>query len=905
MGSDLLPRRSAVLAVGVALALSVGGAHAAGAASGQVVNPGFEKDADGDGLPDGWAFIDGDGGKAALSLDKGHEGGRCAKLVCQEREGRWGPGLGQTGTVAVERGKHYRVSFWARGEDLTTIYVGLHDTANWKHCGLWNRVALSEDWRRCEVVFCASKACSATTRLQFGTSHEGTFWVDDVAFEPSGPPRNEAVIDAKGATNLVPNASFELGAAGWGTWGADKLFGQVDTTTAVHGACSFRIALAPDLYPVYYNDYTYRLHGTPSHAPVTSLPLANIGWLPLVEGQPYTLSVWLKTDRPGLAVRATVRQWPGKVASKAFAATAGWQRHGFTFEATRESGFVALGAELADPARDRATLWIDGIQLQQGREATAFEPMRAVEIAALTDRPGNIFHLGDDVALALRIFNNTGRARQVSWEERITDFHGREVHRAAVSMQAPPLATKRRLVPPVAEPGFYRLHLRLQGDGTVQDRQMRFAVIFPYARTHPNADSQFGINHAFVSDHFMRLAQDAGVGWVRSWFAKWDDVERQKGQFGFSEPDLQLSRLLKLGVRVEVCLATPSSRWASSAPADLGGTTGSEAERRRNWWLPTSFDDYENYVFRVVGHFKDRVKHWEVFNEPTDRKGGPQSNLDLKTHYIRFLRRARAGARRADPKCQVLGAGHHYVSHAMEKQNALASMDIISEHAYPGLAGSPSWQRRWDALGTKFRAAGGPRPIWMTEYGIYADDDPDPTTANSRFLVHLGTASEREAATHVVQHYVVALASGVEKVFFHIGNWPWWVNHEHGCGFHMFFEYGGVPRKTYVAHNVLAWMLSPTGRFHRRIAAGPRLFAYEFRSRGKATIVAWRTKPMALDARARAALCAEGVEVRDIAGRDVRGGLTRLAKSPVYFRTHARHAERLAQALAGLAEAGR
>ena len=448
-----------------------------------------------------------------------------------------------------------------------------------------------------------------------------------------------------------------------------------------------------------------------------------------------------------------------------------------------------------------------------------------------------------------------------------------------------------------ADPGFYRLHLCLQGDGYEHHQQVRFAVMFPYAQTYPNADSQFGINHAFVSDHFMRLARDAGVTWVRSWFLKWDDVEPEKGRFDFSEADLQLNRLLKLGYRVEVCLATPSCRWSSSAPADLEGTTGAEAELRRNWWLPTSFDDYENYVFHVVEHFKDRVEHWEVFNEPHGGKGGPGSNLDLKTNYIEFLHHARAGARRADPSCQILGAGYHYVGHAIKQQNALAVMDVISEHAYPRLARPKSWQKRWDQLRETFEAAGGPKPIWQTEYGIYADDDPDPTTARSRFLVHLGKASEREAATHVVEHYVIALAGGVEKVFFHIGNWPWQVNREHGCGFHMFFEYGGLPRKTYVAHNVLAWMLSPEGRFHRRIHAGPRLFAYEFRTPDKSTIVAWRTTQAPLNSEARAALCADHVEVRDVAGKDVRRELKRLGNSPVYFRSELNHADKLGQAL--------
>lgn len=890
----------------IALALAVPATASLPAAkepASPVLNPGFELDADHDGSPDGWGFIAGDGGKSALSLDKGRTGKHSAKVTCEVMQGRWGPGLGQAGTVAVEKGKYYRVVFNAKGEDVANLTVGLHDTSNWQHCGLWSTVTMKEDWHRHEVTFRAAKTCSETTRLQFGIGAEGKFWLDDVVFELSGPPRNEALLDVEGAKNLLPNASFELGESGWGTYGADKLFGEIDSTAAAHGKCSFKIALAPDRYPVYYNDFVYRQHGTPGHGPVTKLPLTNVGWVPLEKNQPYTLSLWLKTDKPGLAVSASVALWPSGAGSKTFNATGQWQRYAFTFKPRYDSGFVTIEARVDDPARDRATLWIDGVQLERGAAPTAFEPMRPVEMAAATPRPGNIFHLGDRVEVELTLRNSTDAAKRVSVHERITDFFDRPVHEASKSIDVPRGATvHRQVVPTQTDPGFYRLHLRLEGEGYKQEQRMRFAVIFPYAQTYPRADSQFGINHAFISDHFMGLARDAGVSWVRSWFLKWDDVEPVQGRFEFAESDVQLNRLLDLGFRVQVCLATPSCRWSSSAPADMAGTTGSEAELRRNWWLPKSFDDYERYVFGVVDQFKGRVRHWEVFNEPVDRKGGPDSNLDLKANYIKFLRCAGAAARRADPKCQVMGAGYHYISQAMEKQAALAHMDITSEHAYPGLATSRAWQRRWDELAGKFQAAGGPRPIWVTEYGVYADDDPDPTTAQSRFLVHLGKDSEREAATHVVQHYVIALASGVDKMFFHIGNWPWQLNREHGCGFHMFFEYAGLPRKTYVTHNVLAWMLTPRAKLSRRIHTGPRLFAYEFRAGDQATIVAWRARRATLGSGVRAVLCAQHVEVRDVAGRDVRRGLTQLGNSPVYFRCKQQDAGAIARALLELRE---
>ena len=52
--------------------------------------------------------------------------------------------------------------------------------------------------------------------------------------------------------------------------------------------------------------------------------------------------------------------------------------------------------------------------------------------------------------------------------------------------------------------------------------------------------------------------------------------------------------------------------------------------------------------------------------------------------------------------------------------------------------------------------------------------------------------------------------------------------------------------------------------------------------RDKSTIVAWRTTPCRLDEQARAVLGDASVEVRDVAGRDVREEITKLDNSPVY-----------------------
>ncbi|MBM4081612.1 MAG: hypothetical protein FJ278_18050, partial [Planctomycetes bacterium] len=422
------------------------------------------------------------------------------------------------------------------------------------------------------------------------------------------------------------------------------------------------------------------------------------------------------------------------------------------------------------------------------------------------------------------------------------------------------------LNPGISDAGFYRLNLAVAGDGWKNSRSIRLAVVQPFDKAHPGADGFLGINHAFVSDLFMRRARAMGVTWVRSWFAKWQDVEREKGRFDFAEADLQMQWLKRMGCHVLLCLSDPSNEWASTAPTDLKDHTREESQSRRVWWLPKSFDDYERYVQEVAKHFDGQVRHYEVFNEPTDPKGGQGCNLDMGRNYATFVQRARSGARAVSKDNLIFSAGLHYLKPIPDLRPVLNYADVLSEHWYPGLAPTESFARNIGLSRKAMGDAGCLRPIWITEYGIYADDDPDPTTAVSKFTVHRGKDSERLVATYAVKHHVIALANGVEKVFYHIGNWPFMLNREHGCCFHPFFEWGGAPRKAYVALNALATRLPPGTRFVRSRKGENALFAFEFAAGDTHTAILWAEGPASFAVAARKALADAGIRFFDVAG---------------------------------------
>ena len=837
--------------------------------------------------PAGWQYIEPKDGDGSLAAGKGHGPGRAAQITCTRRTEGWGPGFGQSGVVTVKGDQWYEARFWARAEGLSRgAFVALRDTTDWKANRLWQRFFPGPSWREYRFKFHSAHPLPAkVSRLQFSFDSTGSLWIDDVRITESEPEKPANVLDVAGRKNLLPNSSFEAGAFGWATYGADALVGEVDPATAAHGTRSFRIALSHDALPVYRNDFTYKLRGRPSHDTILRLPVCPLGYCPVEKGQPVTFSFHVRGSKDGVPVVANVLDGRGRATTRKFRASTAWTRFSFTATPGSDIAFPTLGID-ATPDILPVTLWVDALQLERGASATAYEPSFPVECALDTGREGNVYLRGEPVSPTLRACNH-GDARETAHVRvEAEDFFGKRTEVFDGRLTTEPAAVQQHAIPTgIAEPGFYRLHLTVAGRGWRTSRSIRAAVIYPFEQEFPGADGFLGTNHAFVSDLYMRRARAMGVTWVRSWFCKWQDVEPEPGKFDFGEAERQYAWLRQFGMHVQICLGDPTSEWASSAPEALSASTGSEAQSRRVWWLPKSFDSYERYVREVAARFKGKVTHYEVFNEPSNRKGGEGSNLDLVNTYPRFLERAKAAIASVSPDNRLMGAGLGYFRGADDLSPIVRKIDVLSEHRYPGLSPTANMLRHFTEVRQKLRDAGGERPIWITEYGIYADDDPDPTTARSRFMQHFGHESERLAATHVAKHHVVALASGVDRVFFHIGNWPFRVNREHGCGFHAFFEWGGVPRKTYVVLNTLAYLLPPGSR-HSRTWTGPNhVFAFEFeRGRGHVTAL-WAEGGATLPPEALAALRGAAPAVVSVCGSRLAQMPATVEDSPIYLIT--------------------
>jgi hypothetical protein len=674
--------------------------------------------------------------------------------------------------------------------------------------------------------------------------------------------------------NLVPNASFECGTDGWGSaelqflpgWysSLSTLFGKLDPTTTADGHASLKIELTPENQPVAYTDY---LH-TQSQR-ITAPLAANIGWIAVKPGCNYAFSVAMKAAANGTPARLVVRQFHGAPIEKPVVLTTEWQRYTLDFIPEAEACYVLAGPELRategqPQPPDRATVWLDAVRLTLANVKTPFATRRPLEFGVTTDKPGNIFSWDEPLQFhvaAASSADNQQPKREIAL--RLTDFFDTEIWQEKLSVDATAGSVWQKDVVLPASPvrrGFMRLEATLVGDKPAETRRMRLAAIPVYNQ----ADSRFGINHAYGWPEQLDLGRKAGLVWVRDWSLKWQDVEPQKGQFAFGESEAEIDRLVRKDFRMLSILGFPSSMWSSSAPATVQPpdpwyyplTQYPDPERRRDdlllelglsfvrcGYAPRDAAEFENYVTQTVNRFKDRVHDWQAFNEPFDTSYSfSAANGYSMADFVRHVELFAKTARKCDPQCRLLGGFILSDPKSTAKRlddfitaGGLKQLDVLTYHAYPGNkppeASEPALK---EVLATMDRH-NIRKPIWFTEFAYFEDDEPWQTPWKHWSPLQ---ANERVQAEYQVRTSVIFFANGVEKLFHHAGlgagvnHMPLWT---------MFLRYGNEPFKCYASQAVVSQLLTPTCKFVKRLLADHNVRVYLFSDTNRTVAAVWST----------------------------------------------------------------
>jgi hypothetical protein len=177
------------------------------------------------------------------------------------------------------------------------------------------------------------------------------------------------------------------------------------------------------------------------------------------------------------------------------------------------------------------------------------------------------------------------------------------------------------------------------------------------AREIPNTDvNPYGANffldrevEPWKRERTVDMAKQAGLGWAKQQFAwaeieplhKGEFVDRVSGESSWAKfdriVDLQREQGLQVIARLDL-----APEWAR--PPDTRPETP-----------PTSFEDFGDFVYAFVDHFRGRVQYIQIWNEPNIYPEWGEQAADPAA-YTKMLEIAYRRAKEADPNVYVLSA---------------------------------------------------------------------------------------------------------------------------------------------------------------------------------------------------------------------------------------------------------
>lgn len=300
-------------------------------------------------------------------------------------------------------------------------------------------------------------------------------------------------------------------------------------------------------------------------------------------------------------------------------------------------------------------------------------------------------------------------------------------------------------------------------------------------------------------ERMCRLAAAAGVKWTREEF-HWNWIERSKGEFDFSFFDQLVDTADAHGISVYGLVAY----WTE-------------------WNQPPFTDEfiehYCDYLRVLVGRYKDRIKHWEIWNEP---------NIFFwpgkKERYPALLKRAYETIKSVDPEAEVLGCSTAGIDVGFIKLTLDhdGPFDALTVHPYRHALDPHGLIREL----RETRALVGGRDVWITEMG---------------WPSHIGGLTERQQAGYVARTYIAALASGAVRSvswydFREDGTDPFYNEHHFGL-----VRNDLTPK---IGYRALAAVGRLLGAAHhvRDLALGDGLTGFLFRADGRRVATLWAVR---------------------------------------------------------------
>lgn len=848
------PRPIAMALLVVACAFGAAPGHAQiPSAVNLVRNGSMERDVDGDKRPDLWDLRS-DAGGSGMLLEETPDGGHCLAVWHREEQ----PGytaVVTTVTRPLQAMAWYRVTLLARGADVTQLRIQLLDGRTGLVCGTTALIPnITPDWGR-RAAYVRTTDAASPGMLSIAFEGPGELRLDDVSLEEL-QPSDHNIWPAEDRPNLVYNGSFELGGAGWATLGYGGLVGDIDRSTAVHGQASYRLRWSADALPMVVSDYP-----RPTVAPATDLQLATLGWLRLQPGKPYSYSLYLKTDGAQLPVQIGMVFLDQSVARSGEVVMAGptWCRYRGTLTPPSDLAFLVAQPSAPPPDHAGPTLWVDSVVVAPADPPERYVSRYPVELALSPVGGAWIGPAGQPLAVRVDVFNYDDAPFAGSVHVRTIDYFGDLVDQRDLPADVPPGAMGSVNYELQGTPnGVFRVSASVKLAEGEPTQLARVARVPAYPMTADSAASPFGVSRGYPYPERIQAGRMAGLLSSRTLALNWAQIEPEPGQADFSGADRLVDLLAGLGQDILACVPFPSAPWANQATEEQIRSAGVPLELGRQSLLPDDPGAFAAFLHTAAGRYAGRIRAWEVLQEPLVSSYCLPGTLYRPEQYVNLARSATAACREADPGAVLVaglgtlprpGRGALPLYREVLALGLGAFADALNVHAYPRDMSPENLARLFSDFSAMANspALGGERgvqrPIWVTEFGYYADDDPGPLALPLPLLGSV--ASEREAASFTVQAMVAMLSQGATRVY--LQAFPEWANLSASFTDPL-FEWDGQPRKTFAAVAALASLLGPHPRPAGREVVAGVVQAYLFDCGDSAVAAIW---PIPLHAPAR------------------------------------------------------
>ena len=262
----------------------------------------------------------------------------------------------------------------------------------------------------------------------------------------------------------------------------------------------------------------------------------------------------------------------------------------------------------------------------------------------------------------------------------------------------------------------------------------------------------------------LPVAYDVGCRWVRStWSLHFDLIRKDRHTYDFNADNGEPS--------IDRCLSC-----GLSVMGILDGRWGFEMDHNASPWsspIWLHLDLWEEFVHRTVTHYRDRIKYWEIMNEPPffwwypTPEGANWQAADAPRKrapvwgYADLLKSSARAIRAADPEARIIvGSGFNDGTflRRLYELGRRDFFDIASVH-YLKCQHPDNFKRGYNNIRSIMASFGDEaKPLWDTENG--------PGDAVIGYAVQ--TSAEYESLYNIYRH-CLAHETGLDRYF--------WFNH--------------------------------------------------------------------------------------------------------------------------------